>query len=245
MNVSSRIVSALLAAVAIQVGSAVSVAQGQAMTDETSWSGPVPDVPLLLDSTQHRTMTRLSDLGDGPILLMPIFTRCRAVCSLMAERLQTAWAVTDPEGLRAKVLLVSFDPQDTLEDLRRFRTLHRVPAAWKLAALEREEGLRFFASLGFRWMSLERRQFDHDGKLFILTHAGEVSAILGPEQLTTERLRAEVDAAIHGPSLARRLGTHWIGFFGVGMVLLGLVVSVYWDRLRTSPHSASRGASER
>jgi dolichyl-phosphate-mannose--protein O-mannosyl transferase len=62
---------------------------------------------------------------------------------------------------------------------------------------------------------------------------------LGPDQLTAERLGAEVAGATSGASLARRVGTHWVGFFGVGVVLLTLVVAVAWDRVRSRRRAAS------
>jgi hypothetical protein len=102
-----------------------------------------------------------------------------------------------------------------------------------MATVEREEGLRFFASLGFRWRTLARRQFDHSGKIFVITDELRIASVLGPEQLTPERLGAEVMAARTGASLARRIGTHWLGFFGVGAILLTLLVAVTWDRIRS------------
>jgi hypothetical protein len=233
MSRGHRLFAALLTAAALQLDLSLPGVSGLALARDAAGPEPVPDAPLLLDPPEGRAVVRVSELGDRPLLLVPIFTRCRGVCGLMVERLGKAWGEAGPEGVQARVLLVSFDPEDTREDLRRFRALHRIPASWKLAVLEREEGLRFFGSLGFRWMSLEGRQFDHAGKLFVLTQARRIAAVLGPEQLTSERLRTEVEAAVHGPSLAHRIGTHWIGFFGVGLVLLGLVASVCWDRLRT------------
>lgn len=192
----------------------------------------VPDVALLLDRAEAGRAPRLSELGPGPLLVLPVFTHCRSTCGLMVRRLQAAWGESGPAEARARVLVVSFDPQDTPGDLARFRTLYGLPAAWELAALEREEGLRFFTSLGFQWLTLQNRQFDHAGKLFVLTGDGRRSAVLGADQLTGERLAAELDAAAHGPSLARQIGTHWIGFFGVGIVLLGLTAALSWDHLR-------------
>jgi hypothetical protein len=97
-----------------------------------------------------------------------------------------------------------------------------------LAALEREEGLRFFASLGFQWRTLAERQFEHGGKVFVLTSTLKIAAVLGPE-----RLAAELEAARSRPSLAERIGTHWVGFFGVGSLALLVVVLVAWDKRRT------------
>jgi cytochrome oxidase Cu insertion factor (SCO1/SenC/PrrC family) len=175
---------------------------------------------------------QLTGLGPGPYVVVPVFTHCRAVCSVEAKALASAWSRLGPEASGASVVLVSFDPADTPADMAHFRELFRLPASWHLAVLEREEGLRFFASLGFTWRTLGGRQFEHAGRVFVLTRALGIAAVLGPEQLTPDRLAAEIEAARSGPSLARRIGTHWIGFFGVGSLALLVVVLVTWEKLR-------------
>jgi cytochrome oxidase Cu insertion factor (SCO1/SenC/PrrC family) len=194
---------------------------------------PVPDAALMLDSADEGVTVRLTELGKGPYVVAPIFTRCRAVCSLVAKSLHSAWGERGPEGVSAQIVLVSFDPEDTQADMAHFRELFDLPHTWSLATLEREEGLKLFSSLGFRWRTLSKRQFDHSGKIFLLTEDLRIAAVLGPDQLTPERLQAEVEAASSGASLARRIGTHWVGFFGVGVILLLLLVAVTWDRLRS------------
>lgn len=209
---------------------AFAVATASPARDEDS---TVPDPALMLDTAANGETVLLTEIGPGPYVLVPIFTRCRAVCSLVAQALQSAWGENGPDGVSARIVLVSFDPEDTQADMAHFRELFRLPRSWQLATVEREEGLRLFSSLGFRWRTLTARQFDHSGKIFVLTEDLQIASVLGPEQLTAERLAAEVVAAGSGASLARRIGTHWLGFFGVGVILLTLVVAVTWDRIRS------------
>jgi cytochrome oxidase Cu insertion factor (SCO1/SenC/PrrC family) len=199
----------------------------------------LPDPALLLDTAAEGAAVNLTELGEGPYVVVPIFTRCRTVCSLVAKTLKSAWGDSGLEGASARVVLVSFDPEDTRTDMARFRGLYDLPPSWHLATLEREEGLRFFSGLGFQWRTLAERQFDHSGKIFVLTDDLRIASVLGPDQLTAERLRAEVVAARTGPSLARRIGTHWVGFFGVGLILLTLVVAVAWEKVRSRRRVAS------
>lgn len=199
-----------------------------------AWAGGrVPDPALRLDTAAPGAAVPLTELGGGPYIVAPIFTSCRAVCSREAQALHAAWGESGLEGASARVVLISFDPEDTQEDMAHFRELFDLPRSWYLATVEREEGLRFFSRLGFRWRTLSGRQFDHAGKVFVLTEDLRIAAVLGPDQLTSERLEAEVTAARSGASLARRIGTHWMGFFGVGVILLTLVVAVTWDRMRS------------
>lgn len=193
----------------------------------------VPDPALLLDTAEGDVTVRLTELGQGPYVVVPVFTHCRAVCSRVARALKSAWEGVGPEGIPAEVVLVSFDPEDTRADMAHFRDVFGLPRSWHLATVEREEGLRFFSQLGFQWRTLAKRQFDHSGKIFVLTEGLRIASILGPERLTAERLRADVAAAATGASLARRVGTHWVGFFGVGVILLTLTVAVTWDRIRS------------
>jgi cytochrome oxidase Cu insertion factor (SCO1/SenC/PrrC family) len=202
-------------------------------------AGAVSDPALMLDTAGAGATVRLTELGEGPYLVVPIFTRCRAVCTLLAKSLKSSWGADGPGDASAQIVLVSFDPEDTQADMAHFRELFDLPPTWRLATLEREEGLRFFSELGFQWRTLSKRQFDHSGKVFVLTDDLRIASILGPEQLTAERMGAEVVAAATGASLARRVGTHWIGFFGVGAILLLLVVAVTWDRMRSRRRVAS------
>jgi cytochrome oxidase Cu insertion factor (SCO1/SenC/PrrC family) len=204
---------------------------GAASSAREAGSGVAVDPLLMLDTGENEARVRLTQLGPGPYIVAPIFTSCRAVCSTEAKALASAWGPHGPEGARASVVLASFDPEDTPADMAHFRELFELPASWHLATLEREEGLRFFSSLGFRWRTLAERQFEHAGKVFVLTGALKIAAVLGPEQLTTERLAAEVEAARSGPSLLRRIGTHWVGFFGVGSLVLLVLAFVTWDKL--------------
>jgi cytochrome oxidase Cu insertion factor (SCO1/SenC/PrrC family) len=202
----------------------------------TAWAANPPDQDRVPDSTlvlDTGVAARLTDLGDGPYVVVPIFTRCRAVCSLVAKSLKAAWGDGGGQDASARIVLISFDPQDTPADMARFRDLFELPRSWHLATIEREEGLKFFSALGFRWRTLAERRFDHSGKIFVISDELRIASVLGPDQLTTERLEERVVAAETGASLARRIGTHWIGFFGVGVILLGLLVVVTWDKVRS------------
>jgi cytochrome oxidase Cu insertion factor (SCO1/SenC/PrrC family) len=234
---SPALVAGLLAGLVWGAGAAA-----PARASDPKDGGRVPDPALTLDAAGDGATVRLTELGEGPYVVAPIFTRCRGVCTVVAKRLKSAWGergeigrrrAGGPGGASAQIVLVSFDPEDTPEDMARFRETFDLPASWRLATVGREEGLRFFSALGFEWRTLARRQFDHSGKVFVITDDLRIASVLGPDQLTTERLGAEVEAAKSGGSLARRLGTHWIGFFGVGIVLLGLVLAVTWDRVRS------------
>jgi cytochrome oxidase Cu insertion factor (SCO1/SenC/PrrC family) len=217
----------LLALIAPGPGAAVPVHAADPAKPERA-----TDPALLLDTAMPGDALPLTDLGEGPYVVVPIFTRCRAVCSTVAKTLKSAWGKDGPGGDAAPVVMVSFDPEDSQSDMARFRELFDLPPSWHLATVEREEGLRFFSSLGFQWRTLARRQFDHSGKIFVLTDDLRIASVLGPDQLTSERLEAELAAATSGASLTRLVGTHWIGFFGVGAILLTLAVAVIWERLR-------------
>jgi cytochrome oxidase Cu insertion factor (SCO1/SenC/PrrC family) len=216
---------------------------------ESVWSSDLvdperlPDPALMLDTGDEGSVVSLTGLGQGPYVVVPIFTRCRAVCSLVAKSLKSAWGEGGPEGAVAQIVLVSFDPKDTRADMAHFRDLFDLPRSWHMATIEREEGLRFFASLGFRWRTLAKRQFDHSGKIFVITDELRIASVLGPDQLTPERLGAEVIAARTGASLARRVGTHWLGFFGVGSILLLLLAVVTWDKMRSRRRPVAKAGS--
>ena len=84
--------------------------------DEASYiNQPFPDIVIRTMGSERR----LSSLWrEGPLLLTLVFTRCAGVCSPYLRALHAADAqLGAPTDVRRVVL--SFDPRDTPEDLRR------------------------------------------------------------------------------------------------------------------------------
>src|ERR1043166_5120468 len=82
---------------------------------------------------------RLSDFAGHPIILLPVYTRCRTSCVTNVSQLKAALqeAVTDPTQFR--VLLFSFDPADSPAVLARYRASEKAPLAWSIGTASQKD----------------------------------------------------------------------------------------------------------
>lgn len=153
--------------------------------DEARYVGrPVPDVTVRTAAGR----TRLSALWrEGPVVLTMVFTRCAGICSPYLRALRRAAEVLDlPDDVRRVV--ISFDPRDTPDDMR--RTAEHLGVAgrpgWTLGVAAPADVDRLARALGFwfEWSDV-RRQFDHpallvgirDGRIARLLVGGSVTAV--------------------------------------------------------------------
>jgi hypothetical protein len=107
--------------------------------------------------------------GSAPTLLVPLFTRCGGTCPLTALSLKQAIAGAQPPF---RVVLLSFDGDDTAEDLRDFRERMELPAEWLLVrAAGASEPRAFLDQLDFHFMKTESG-FDHPNQSFVFSPGG-------------------------------------------------------------------------
>lgn len=106
---------------------------------------------------------------QGPLLLLPIFTRCTGTCPQTAVALHRA-------NPAMPVVLLSFDPADTAQDLRDFRARFDLPAQWRLVrALDTGAARAFLDQLDFHVMTAEGG-FDHPNLAFLFSESGRWTA---------------------------------------------------------------------
>ena len=99
----------------------------------------------------------LTQSGGGPVLPLPIFTRCAASCPVLTRKLETALGGMNPAE-PYRVVVFSFDPFETSESLRLYRLQQNVPAAWRSCVRDEGEIRRFFGFFRYAVMN-------QDGKL--------------------------------------------------------------------------------
>lgn len=161
-------------------------------------------LPELAVSDEHDAPHRLRALAAGaPTLLLPVFTRCSGTCPMTAVFLKDALAKA---GTPLRVVVFSFDPEDTAKDLRDFRERFALPAGWLLVRSGDSAATRsFLDGLDFHFMKSEAG-FDHPNQTFVFSPEGCWAATFaGPAfpQGDLESARRRALAADH-PTLLQR-----------------------------------------
>jgi protein SCO1/2 len=145
-------------------------------------------VPDILAHSQQTPNLRLSDFWrDKPVLLTMVFARCAGVCSPFLTSLKSAADSVGGLGRDYRIVVLSFDPQDTPDDmaaLARHLGLQN-DGGWVFATSHEAEIQRVANAMGFwfRWDE-ERHQFDHsdadwgeNGQILRLLVGGTVSPV--------------------------------------------------------------------
>ena len=131
----------------------------------------LPQVCVQGISGEQTTLHRL--LSESPVLLTLFSARCTGLCSPYLHSL--ADAIGEPEGYR--VVVLSFDLRDRLEDVRQFA--RRVGAAnrggWWWGIPSAEDLPALLEALGYRLLfSPEQQQYDHTLALVVLDRRGNI-----------------------------------------------------------------------
>jgi cytochrome c oxidase subunit 1 len=134
---------------------------------------------------------RLSQLWDErPLILAPVFANCAGVCSTFLHSLKAATESAGPPGGAYEVVVVSFDPEDTVRDLARFLRELDVAGnpAWRFCTASSDGIGRLTRSIGFRFRRDEATgQFDHPAVLVGIDR-GRVARLLPGSPVDPRRL---------------------------------------------------------
>jgi protein SCO1/2 len=117
---------------------------------------------------------------DRPILLAMVFSRCAGTCSPLLRSLASAVKEAGGAGREYRIVIVSFDPSDTIADVEAMRADAGIPAgdAWVFGIVSPEEIRRLVEATGF-WFRLDRQtgQYDHPS-MVVAVDRGRVLRLL-------------------------------------------------------------------
>ena len=138
-----------------------------ASTIPVAQSAPIPDVQVLDEASRSASLrSMLTQSGGGPVILLPIFTRCAASCPVLTRKLETALGGINPAE-PYRVVVFSFDPLETSESLRLYRLQQNVPADWKIVRSNEGEIRRFFGFFRYAVMNQDGKLV-HPNEVFLL-----------------------------------------------------------------------------
>ncbi|HLS81745.1 MAG TPA: SCO family protein [Steroidobacter sp.] len=179
-----------LATLALTAAYATSVFGEGAPSAESRLAGrAAPDIPLRL--ADGRTM-RLSELADGkPLLITFFYRRCTGVCTPLLAWVRDAVRKAGGLGVDYRVLALSFDDADTIDDLRAQARVTRVLDSphWSFAVTEQEALAQITGALDF-WYRPDPAtgQIDHPALVAALDQGRVVRTMLGAPDVS-ERLQ--------------------------------------------------------
>jgi protein SCO1/2 len=129
---------------------------------------PLPHVKLV-DS--YGNTFDIYELKGKPIILSPIYTHCNSACPIITDSLKKVIPKLGKPGKDFWVITFSFDPEDRVEDIRKFQQDHLIDGfGWKVViAKDKEELFKLADAIDLRFMSLENRDFVHPNLLVIIS----------------------------------------------------------------------------
>jgi cytochrome oxidase Cu insertion factor (SCO1/SenC/PrrC family) len=109
----------------------------------------------------------LSDFAGYPVILLPIYTRCRGTCIANVDQLKKAMADSSADPKEFRVLLFSFDATDTPAVLTDYRARESIPLGWSVGTASQPEIDALLESIGFQY-GKAGREFMHPNVLVVL-----------------------------------------------------------------------------
>ncbi len=131
-------------------------------------------------------------VGDGESVTVVgfIYTRCRTVCLSLGSVDQQMQAVlqaaraTDAAAARVKLLSISFDPRDSVADLRRYASrMNADPQVWRFVrATNAQEMRRLLADFQVVVVPDGRGDFEHNAALLVVDRRGRLVRVFDPAE---------------------------------------------------------------
>jgi protein SCO1 len=183
----------LLLVLAFPLNAQRSATPASGLPDEGRYANlPFPDI--VAHSLQTPRL-QLSDIWrEKPVLLTLVFTRCAGICSPFLMSLKSAVDTIGGAGRDYRVVVLSFDPQDTPDDMAALAGHIGVRGAgWIFGTSTAAEIERIAQSTGFwfQW-DTERSQFDHPAML-VGVRDGRIARLLVGGDVLPVRLKEVVD----------------------------------------------------
>jgi cytochrome oxidase Cu insertion factor (SCO1/SenC/PrrC family) len=109
----------------------------------------------------------LSQLAGYPLILLPIYTRCRGACVQNVDQLKKVLADSSADPRQFRVLLFSFDETDRPATLARYRNRENIPLGWTIGTASQPDIDALLESIGFQ-VGKAGNEFMHPNMLVFL-----------------------------------------------------------------------------
>jgi protein SCO1 len=109
----------------------------------------------------------LSEFSGYPLILLPIYTRCRGACVQNVDRLKDALANSANDPRQFRVLLFSFDASDRPATLAKYRQRENIPLGWSIGSASQTNIDALLDSIGVQ-VGKAGAEFTHPNVLIFL-----------------------------------------------------------------------------
>jgi protein SCO1/2 len=92
----------------------------------------------------------LAELAGYPVVLLPMYTRCPSACLLTVAQLKRALSNSNTDPTQFRVLLFSFDPNETPATLAPYREREAIPLSWIIGRSDQSDIDALLESIGFQ-----------------------------------------------------------------------------------------------
>lgn len=138
---------------------------------------------------------------EGPWVLALFYARCPRTCAPLVENLRRALDPLRTSVTAPTVVLVSIDPDESLERLREFRRRLVLPADWILLRAGSRSTLDFLLrTLAFVPVPLADGEIDHPNVVYVISAKNRVASVLPGLSPRTSELVAALESAQTGRS---------------------------------------------
>lgn len=110
---------------------------------------------------------QLSEFSGFPVVVLPIYTRCRTACIANVDQLKTALADSSADPRQFRVLLFSFDSAETPSTLAKYRMRENIPLGWSVGTASQTDIDALLESIGFQY-GKAGTEFSHPNLLLFL-----------------------------------------------------------------------------
>jgi len=93
----------------------------------------------------------LSELAGYPVILLPIYTRCKTACIQNIAQLTNALGESSVDPRQFRVFLFSFDGTDTPAALAAYRLREKIPLGWSIGTATPQNIEALMESIGFQY----------------------------------------------------------------------------------------------
>lgn len=124
-------------------------------------------VPPIQWTDENGRTRELSQFAGYPLILLPIYTRCRGACVQNVDRLKKELAGSTADPRQFRVLLFSFDATDRPATLAKYRERENIPLAWSTGTAPQSNIDALLESIGFQ-VGRAGTEFMHPNMLMFL-----------------------------------------------------------------------------